>query len=69
MILSMGHYIALMAFLKVVDHAAKDEGNRLRKVLSLLDNLQQQYLSLHTPGQYVSIDEQMVDLMAHFASR
>jgi len=50
----------LMALLHVVDPAAENPGDKLRKVQSFVNDFKSKCLSLYQPRQQVAIDERMV---------
>ena len=59
-IMSRNRFKALMALLHVVDPAAENPGDKLRKVESFIDYFKSRCLTLYQPRQNVAIDERMV---------
>ena len=53
-------FLALMAFLHIVDPLNEPAGNKLRKVEALVQYFKTRCQILHQPRQHVAIDERMV---------
>ena len=58
--MSQRRFKALMGMLHVVDPAAEDPKDKLRKVSSFLDHFKRKFKEFYQPFQNVSVDERMV---------
>ncbi|XP_065182258.1 piggyBac transposable element-derived protein 4-like [Sycon ciliatum] len=62
-------FTSIMNFLHFMDNAEEDPNDKLSKIRPLLTLLQERFMSVYTPNEYISIDEELVAFKGRISFR